>query len=473
LEEGYGLNAEAIRELAAAGVRVIVSVDCGVTAVGPARAARECGVDLIITDHHNLPSAAPDGGDGLPEAYAVVHPRLPGSQYPFGELPGAGVAFKLAWRLATMACGSERVSEPLRALLVELLALASLGVIADVVPLVGENRVIAFFGLRRLKHSTIPGLRALIEAAGLAGESVGEEEVGFKLGPRLNACGRMGHAREAVELLTVAEGARATVIAEQLTRLNDQRRATEQAIFRQALEMAEMAGMTGEGCRAIVLAHPDWHAGVVGIVCSRLVERFGRPVILMCDREGVCHGSGRSIDGYSLHAGLERCAGMLTSFGGHDMAAGLKLESGKLAGFVEAFTAHANAGIEVDALVGSAGYDTDAEVEEISVPVVQQLARLGPFGRENPSIRLRLPAVRVAVRAQTMGSGNKHLVLQVGGTGAGAGARLLRLVGWNWAERIEHVPVGRVVDVLIAPKVSTWNGVSKVEGELVDLRGAD
>jgi single-stranded-DNA-specific exonuclease len=470
LEEGYGLNSDAIAEIAAKGARVIVSVDCGVTATGPASVAKAAGVDLIITDHHNLPHGP------LPDAFAIVHPRVPGSAYPFGELCGAGVAFKLAWRLCTLACGSERVTEALRELLLELLALTSLGVIADVVPLVGENRVIAHAGLRRIKFSKIEGLRALVEASGLSGEKVGEEDVGFRIGPRLNACGRMDHARDAVELLTAATGPRAVEIAEQLTRLNDQRRATEQSILRHACELAEQAGMTMPDRRAIVLAHPDWHAGVVGIVCSRLVERYGRPAILMCDQGGVCHGSGRSIDGFSLHAALHACAPHLTSFGGHDMAAGLKLASDRLGAFTDAFTAEANRAIDPESLTPAIGYDCDARLEELTLPVVQQLERLSPFGQGNPPVRLRLPAVRVAMRPQTMGSGNKHIALQVtGGSGGsgGSGGRLLRLVAWNWAERIEQLPVGRTIDALIAPRASEWNGGVKVEATLVDMRPCD
>jgi single-stranded-DNA-specific exonuclease len=465
-EEGYGLNSEAITELAGAGARVIVSVDCGITAAGPAAVAKAAGVDLIITDHHNMP-----GKGGFPEAYALVHPRLPGSEYPFGELCGAGVAFKLAWRVCTLHCGSQRVSEPLRELLVELLALTSLGVIADIVPLVGENRVIAYHGLRRIKHSKIEGLRALVEASGLGGENVGEEDVGFKLGPRLNACGRMGHAREAVELLTTATGGRATEIAEELTRQNEERRRVERQIFEQACQMVEWEGMHRDDRRAIVLSHADWNPGVVGIVCSRLVERFGRPAILMREHDGECHGSGRSIDGYSLHAGLEHCGAYLKSFGGHDMAAGLKLEAGRMREFVEAFVAHANERIAVEELTGSVGYDTEATVEDLTAPVVQQLLKLAPFGRDNPSVRLRIPGARVAGRAQTMGKNNKHLVMQI--ASSAASMRWLRVVGWNWAERIAEVPPGRLVDVLIAPKLNVWQGNARVEAELIDLRGAD
>jgi single-stranded-DNA-specific exonuclease len=461
VEEGYGLNAEAIAELAKGGARVIVSVDCGVTAVGPAKVAREHGVDLIITDHHNPPASEAE----LPEAYAVVHPRRPGSKYPYGELCGAGVAFKLAWRLGTMAAGGGKVPGPVRALLLDLLALASLGVIADVVPLTGENRVIARFGLSRVKTSPLIGLAALVEASGLSGENVNAEDVGFKLGPRLNACGRMGHARDAVELFTVAGPERAAEIAAMLCTQNDARRKTERAIFEEADAMAIEAGMTGPDRRAIVLAKEGWHPGVVGIVCSRLVERYHRPTILMHRSDGMCGGSGRSIDGYSLHAGLEHCRDLLTSFGGHDMAAGMKLTDGNLPAFVEAFTSHANARIAPSDLVGTFEYDCDASLAEVDFEGVSGLECLSPCGRENPSVRVRLVGVRVIARPEVFGKQNTHLSLRVGDHSG----RSMRLVGWGWAERRDRLAVGMTIDALIAPRISVWNGDRRIEGEIADL----
>ncbi|MFA6045806.1 MAG: single-stranded-DNA-specific exonuclease RecJ [Phycisphaerales bacterium] len=464
-EEGYGLNPDAMRELAGRGARVIVSVDCGVTAVEPARVARELGVDLIITDHHNPPASLEE----LPDAFAVVHPRRPDSKYPFGELCGAGVAFKLAWRLATLACGGQRVSESLRGLLIELLGLTSLGVIADVVPLVDENRVIAKFGLSRIKDSNIEGLQALVRASGLAGERVSAEDVGFKLGPRLNACGRMGHAREAVELLTVATGSRANEIATMLSGMNDDRRATERKIFEHALELAIASGMTGEDRRAIVLAHEDWHSGVVGIVCSRLVERFNRPTILLTRGDEGCHGSGRSIDGFSLHGALCECAAMLTTFGGHDMAAGMKLSHDRFAEFVDAFTAVANREIAPDALIGVADYDCKAAAGELDLHTVTHLGRLGPFGRENPGVRVRLGPVRIAARPETFGQLNKHLSLRVAGPES---TRHVRIVGWNWAEHIAKLPAGAMIEAIVTPQISTF-GSPTVEPVLVDARLID
>lgn len=465
IDEGYGLNIEAVRELARDGARVIVSVDCGITAIGPAQAARHAGVDLIITDHHNPPAALAD----LPDAFAVVHPRRPDSTYPFGDLCGAGVAFKLAWRLATLASGGSKVSESMRGLLIELLGLTSLGVIADVVPLIDENRVIARFGLSRIKDSRIEGLRALVRASGLDGEKVSAEDVGFKLGPRLNACGRLGHAREAVELLTVARGARANEIATQLSRMNDQRRLEERRIFEHALEMAEAQGMTGPDTRAIVLAHETWHSGVVGIVCSRLVERFNRPTILLSGGAEGLHGSGRSIDGFSLHAALVECAPLLTTFGGHDMAAGMKLAHHQLAAFVQGFTQVANREISPQRLLGVAKYDCAAHLGELDLATVRQLSRLGPFGAGNPGVRVRLAPVRVAARPEVFGQNGKHLSLRVADHPGGRG---LRLIGWNWANRIADIPLGATIEAIVSPVISTF-GTPTVEPVIDDLRIVD
>lgn len=466
IEEGYGLSADAIQSLASGGAKVVVSVDCGITAVEPARAARACGIDLIITDHHNPPATLAD----LPDAFAVVHPRRPDSAYPFGDLSGSAVAFKLAWRLASMHHGvgglnGGKVPASTREVLLELLGLASLGVIADIVPLVGENRVLARFGLSRIRDSKIPGLRALVEASGLAGEKVAADDVGFRLGPRLNACGRLGHAREAVELLTIASGARAESIAKQLSTLNDDRRRIEREIADQACERAERAGMTGDHRRAIVLAAEGWHAGVIGIACSRLVDRYSRPVILLARTGDECHGSGRSIDGFNLHGALEACREHLASFGGHDMAAGLRLPASRFDAFAEAFIEHANAELSPDDLVKTIRYDTCAALSEITPATVGELTRLAPFGRENPGIRLRLTGLRVQGRPRPLGADGRHASLVVRSAGAA-----MRLVGWNWWERLATMPTDAEIEAVVEPKISTWTGNPCVEGELADLR---
>lgn len=471
LDEGYGLNAEAIRALHADGVRLVVTVDCGVTAFAEANLARSLGLPLIITDHHTFAreNGAPDAPPSLPDAHCIVHPQLAlngGPAYPFGDLCGAAVAFKLAWRLATLATGSERVGGELQTLLLDMLAFAALGTVADVVPLVGENRVIARFGLARLRSVCNPGLRALIDASGLAGEKVDSEHVGFVLAPRLNAAGRMGHARDAFELLTTARGERAAEIARSLTRLNDERRAIERSIFSAADALAEESGMTGGARRAIVLAHDDWHAGVLGIVCSRLVERRRRPSILLRRENGACHGSGRSVDGFDLHAALERCGDLLDKFGGHEMAAGLRVRTERLGAFVERFTEIANDLTTEETLTPALRPDFDAAPADLTARGVSQLARLGPFGRGNAAPLVRLRALRLLGAPSHLGKNGAHLAFSAAETKTGAA---MRFVAWNWGDRRADIPSGATIDALVEPKVSTFGARPSVEPVVRDV----
>jgi single-stranded-DNA-specific exonuclease len=463
LEEGYGLNSDAIRELVAAGARVIVSVDCGVTAVEPAFVARELGIDLIITDHHNPPATIGD----LPKAFAVVHPRRPDSVYPFGDLSGAGVAYKLAWRLCTLFAGDRKVTPELRTLLVDLLAFAAIGAVADIVPLIGENRVITRHGLVRAETSQFIGLRALVEQSGLLDQKLGPMEVGFRLGPRLNAAGRMGHAKDAMELFTTADEHRAREIAKKLSEQNDARRTVEKLIFDQACEMADSAGMTRGDHRAIVLAHPAWHAGVVGIVCSRLVERFHRPTILMNSAGGVCHGSGRSVEGYNLHAGLTQCAEHLDKYGGHNMAAGLHLSEVKLPAFTEAFVEHANSAIDETDLCARIDIDCEAATHELTLDTVQRLNDLGPFGAGNPEICVLVRDMVIRKKAP-MGAAGKHASVWLGSKDPRE-ERVFRAVGWDWGRHLDQLPIGATVDAAFSPRISTFTGSPVVEPELADI----
>jgi single-stranded-DNA-specific exonuclease len=273
----------------------------------------------------------------------------------------------------------------------------------------------------------------------------------------------MGHAREAVELFTTATPAQAAMIAANLCRLNDQRRSTERRIAEHAAEMARAAGMTGPDRRAIVLAHRDWHAGVIGIVCSRLIEEFHRPTILLQLRDGEAHGSGRSIDGFSLHAALERCSALLLSHGGHDMAAGLRLEEQKLAAFTEAFTAEANAALEVDRLVPALHYDCEATLGELTTETVGKLEMLSPFGMGNPKPRLLVSGLRLDRRPEPFGASSRHLGLMVR-----QGGRWMRFVAWNWGARRDEVAAGSEFEAIISPKVSGYS--RSVEPVLEDLR---
>jgi len=463
VDEGYGLRDDAVRSIGAGGASLIVTVDCGITATSPASVARGLGIDLIVTDHHTPPRTLGE----MPDACCVVHPKRPDSSYPFGDLCGAGVAFKLAWRLATMHCGSERVTDTLRVTLMEMLGFAALGTIADVVPLVDENRVIARFGLPMIRRSRIEGLEALINASGLASESIDAEDVGFRLAPRLNAIGRLGHARGALELLTEATGARALELARNLSSLNEDRQRTERRIVDQACAMAEREGMTGPDSRAIVLAHEDWHTGVVGIVCSRLVEKYARPVILMRTEDGVCRGSGRSIEGYDLHRALGECAEHLTSFGGHAMAAGLACEHGKLAAFRGAFVARANAALPPGDLVRCVRPDAVARVDELTPDQVGSIESLAPFGAGHPRVRVVLEGVRLESRPEPFGKSGDHASLHIRDA---RGSRVVRVIGWRWFGRIEGLGVGTRLDLVVEPRCSRWRERVRVEPVLVDLR---
>ncbi len=462
LEEGYGVNIEALRSLAAAGAEMVVTVDCGITAVEAAIEAQRLGLDLIITDHH-VPKA-----EILPAAFAIVHPGLSiagAAPYPFRDLCGAGVAFKLAWRFATTWCGSARVSESYQKLLLDLLPLAALGTIADVAPLTGENRIIAAFGLRQIRNTRFAGLNALIEASGLGGEKINAESVGFVLAPRLNACGRMGHAADAVRMLTDAGPDEAVDIAQRLASLNRERQRTERSIFDHARRLADDTGQTRDDHRVIVLADPAWHPGVVGIVCSRMVEAFGRPTILMQRQGDACKGSARSIDGYSIYAGLEACRDFLQSFGGHEYAAGLAIESDRIVPFREALKQHANDRITIDHLTPAMRIDCDAALDELTVETVERLARLSPFGRGNPKPRLLLRNLRINGAPRQMGANGRHLDFLVKSNG-----RTSRAVWWNAASMAPQMASGSDVDLVVDPKLNHWNGRTTVEIEVLDAR---
>ena len=463
LDEGYGLNGGALRELAERGARVVVSVDCGVTATAEARLAKTLGLDLIVTDHHNPPETLEE----LPEAL-VVHPRRPDSAYPFGELCGAGVAFKLAWRLATLSCGAERVPAAVRESLLELLGLAALGTIADVVPLVDENRAITAFGLRRLAAGTLPGVRALLAASQVGRDELDAEAAAFRLGPRLNAAGRMGHAREALELLLTEDEGRAAELAAILDGHNRERQRVERRIADEAAALAEAAGMTGEDRRAIVLAREGWHPGVIGIVCSRLVERFGRPTVLLARDDGVCRGSCRSVDGFNITGALRACASHLSTYGGHDMAAGLSLSSSRLEAFVEAFCAHAGERLSAEDLTPRAVWDAEASPEELTVSAARELGRLAPFGRANARPVLLVRGALVAEDARAMGAHARHAQVRLA---CGRGA--VRAVGWGWGERARELRAGRRVDALVRLGLNAWQGRVSAECEIVDVAPLD
>ena len=358
VEEGYGLNVGAIERLAEEGVDLIISVDCGVTAFAESARARELGVELIITDHHAFARDV-EGAVQLPEPDLLVHPMRPDAPAPFTELCGAGVVLKLAWAFLERWCNSKRLWEPQRALLLEMFSFAALATIADVVPLVGENRIIVAHGLKIMPQNTKPGLKALIDACGFnkPDTTIQSSDVGFRIAPVLNAAGRLGSAEDALALVTTATASEAGTIAADLVKLNRQRQDLCKKTTEHAVELVEAGGFTSADRRAIVLAHEDWNPGLIGICCSRLAEQFGRPVILMNKGATSCRGSARSVPGFSVHEALVRCAAVINKdeeclvFGGHQAAAGMTIAPERFDQFVELFVEFANEGIQPDDLV--------------------------------------------------------------------------------------------------------------------------
>ena len=467
LEEGYGLNADAVAEICDGGAGLIVTVDCGVTAVGPAAVAKGRGVDLIVTDHHEWRQAA-DGSAALPDCFAIVHPKLPGPTgrpYPNPHLCGAGVAFKLAWGIGKAVVGADRVSDTYRAFLLDATALAALGTIADVVPLVGENRVLAAYGLAGLEKSRLTGIRALVESAGLTGQPLDAYHVGFRLGPRLNAAGRMGHAKLAVEMMTDASPARAREVAAYLEGQNRDRQATERAILDEAVAQAEDLGYDRDDCRGIVLGGAGWHPGVVGIVASRIVERFHRPAVLVGVNDGMAQGSGRSISGFHLARAVAACGEHLITHGGHEMAVGLKLPADRLGDFRSAFCAYAGDHLTAEQLSPEVKLEVSAQLPQVTRALVDDLSRMGPFGMGNRRPMVACHRVTVTGDPRRVGKASAHMQLRVAQGGA-----TLKCIVFNAGAELDDLRAGQVIDVAVEPQTSEFNGSVNVELRVADVR---
>jgi single-stranded-DNA-specific exonuclease len=465
LSEGYGLNAEKLRELKRAGVSLVVSVDCGIASTAEAEVARELGLELIITDHHEMKI----GLDGplLPAAATIVHPRLPGSSYPFGDLSGAGVALKLAWALAQRISSSEKVLPELRELLLDAVGLAALGLVADVVPLRDENRIFVKHGLERIRTRPSIGLRALLECAGVKAEGlITAEDVGYKLAPRLNAAGRLGCARLAIELLTTTAPHKAAELAQFLETQNAQRQALERRITQQAKEMVEQEFATDA---AVVISASGWHAGVVGIVASRLVEHFGKPALVIAVQPGeaVATGSGRSVPGFALHAALRSCDELLEGHGGHAAAAGFKVQTDRIAAFRNRFNAyvanHFPGGTPAPRLV----LDAEVPLLALTFGLMKDLDKLEPYGAGNPRPKFLAAGLMVeAPRLIGTGEVKKHLDFRVR-----QGDTVFRCVAWNMADRLEELmSAGGDCCIAFTPKINEWRGNRKIELQVIDFK---
>lgn len=456
VDEGYGLHDDAVQQLAEAGTHLLITVDCGVTAVRQVALARELGMAVIVTDHHQL-------GVELPPAEAIVHPLLD-THYGNPASSGAMVAFKLAWGVAEAYKRGGRMPEALRQFLLNATTLAGIGTIADVVDLRGENRVLAGYGLRALEQSGLAGLRALIETAQLAGDAVDSYAVAFKLAPMLNAAGRMGHARLAVELLTTDSEVRALYIAQYLKEQNRLRQKCQRDIFNQAKARILQHGLNHPDRKTIVLADEHWHTGVIGIVASRIIDEFYRPTILINTANGLGQGSGRSIEGFNLYASLAACSEHLVSFGGHEMAAGLKIETGKVAEFAEAFEAHARQSLGRTRLESFLEIEAEVRIGDFSDRVMRELKSLEPFGQGNPRPMFATRGVRLIAPPRRVGARNDHLQLSIADT---TGA--VRCIGFGMGNLEKKVLETDSFSVAYEPQHNTFNGKTMLQFVLSDI----
>ncbi len=459
LEEGYGLNCDAIRQLHEDDPnRLVITVDCGISSVKEAQLAKALGLELIITDHHQM-------ADSLPDA-CLVHPRLPGTDYPFTDLCGAGVAFKLAWGLCQRLGDGKKATPRMREFLISAVGLAAMGTVADVVPLVGENRVLVRYGLSTLLERSNPGLKALMKVTGIDSQrELNSEDIGFSLAPRINAAGRLGQARLAVELLTTESTERAVALAEYLDQLNKNRQTVERRIFKQAKELVDENSEWQEQS-ALVLAHPEWHAGVIGIVASRVAEHFEKPTIMISlnSDDNIGQGSCRSFAGFNLHAALKACADHLETFGGHHAAAGLRVHGDRIDGFREDFCKFVAGNHEVTARDLELKIDAEVRLADLTHRAVTELERLGPFGQDNPRPVFAVSKVDLAEPPRKMGNGERHLSLRVRHYG-----KVLRAVAFgraDWAE--ELAAVDGPISISFAPNINRFRGQENVELRLLD-----
>lgn len=459
LEEGYGLNSDALRKLKDQNFQLVVTVDCGITSVEQAQVASELGIELIVTDHHEMKSS-------LPEAAVLVHPRLPGSTYPFPHLCGAGVAFKLAWAIAQKFSNAQKVSDTFKNFLVESVALVALGTVADVVPLIGENRIFVRQGLKHLQSGPSIGLKALIAAAELTDKQLDAGHIGFTLAPRLNAAGRLGQARLAIELLATSNNTRAVDLARYLNDQNEKRQTVERRIAAQAKEMIEAMGEQSEA-PAYVLASDEWHPGVIGIVASRLVEKYARPVLMISTQEEVGSGSGRSIDGFALHEALAACGKHLISHGGHAAAAGFKVAKDKIDDLREAFVTQANKKLDGKTLQHTITLDAEIPLTALTNGLMKGIAALEPHGSGNRRPMFLASGLQVVGEPRKVGKGEHHLSFRV----KQQNGPVIKAIGWGMADRVEEL-LSQQGECCLAfsPKINEWNGYINIDMEVADLQ---
>ena len=462
LDDGYGVSRETLQKLKDRGAEFIITVDCGITSVQEAEFAAQLGLKMVITDHHVA-------GQRLPDVAAIVHPALPGNEYAFKDLCGAGVAFKLAWALCQHHHGSEKLPPTMRNFLFAAISLAAIGTVADVVPLLDENRILVNHGLNLLRDFANPGLSQLIRLAKLHDKpKLDAEDIAFMIGPRLNAAGRLGQAQLGVELLTIESEERAKALAEYIEQLNKSRDSLDRSILRSAnKQIKENYDVSIEP--AIVLASADWHVGVIGIVAGRIAEKYHRPTVLISlDKLGQKPGtgSGRTSCGVDLLTAINGCREHLVKCGGHRAAAGLSIEPDKVDEFREAFCHQVTLQTTNEELIPELDIDAEARLGQLTIRTLNELEKLAPFGQGNPRPLMCASNVKLGREPKTMGKEDRHLDLQL----VQQDVRI-RAVGFGKGEWIQDLANnGDDFDFAFKPVINEFNGYRKVELHLVDYR---
>lgn len=449
MDEGYGLSINAARIIAGQGASLVVTVDCGITAIEEVKFLMDAGIDVVITDHHEC-------GVELPSAFAAVNPNRPDCSYPFKALAGVGVVYKVVTGICKTLGLAARQDE--------FLGLVALGTVADVVPLIDENRVIVKFGIEKIREMSDTGIRALAEVSGLAGKPVNTWGLAFGMAPRVNAAGRMGDAERAVRLFTTGEYSEAKEIAELLDSENKSRQAIEAEIMNLVIET--IAGDPGyEDDKILVAAGEGWHHGIVGIVASKITERYSKPCIIISFDGELAKGSGRSVEGFSLYEAIKHCEHLLVKFGGHEMAAGLTLKTADITSLREEINKYADTYMEAQHLVPKLKIDLCLKKEDISISNIKELEMLEPFGPGNTAPVFAYRNISVS-SLRTLSEG-RHLKLKLVD-----GGLVMEAIGFNMGQMATELKNVVNLDVAGLLEVNTWNSMGRIQMNLRDLGAA-
>ncbi|HPR17664.1 MAG TPA: single-stranded-DNA-specific exonuclease RecJ [Candidatus Cloacimonadota bacterium] len=451
--DGYGLSLSGVDQIKENGAKLIISVDCGINAIEEVEQINDCGIDIIVTDHHNPKEI-------LPKAFAIINPKMEESNYPFKDLAGVGVAYKL------LVAVYQKMNLDTSDLIDKYVDLVALGTIADIVPLVGENRIFASIGLKRLIEKYNIGLKALINISGLSNKELNSSDIVFGLAPRINAAGRMGSAMRAVELMVSVDEEESEELAQIIERENSLRQQIDQHTFQEACDIIEKKYKNMDETSLIVVSSDGWHPGVIGIVASKLVEKYYKPTIMISFKDGLGSGSGRSIAGFDLFEALQSVEGYLENFGGHKYAAGLSVMMEYVDQLEIKLAHYVSDHITPDQLVPPLRIESKLELYEINDNLLEWMNKFAPFGPGN--LRPNFYTERVMIVGFPYNVGKNHLKLKVMKDGC-----TLDLIGFNLGDFLPFLKKGSLVDIAYSLEFNVWQGRNTIQGKLKDIKFAE